>query len=473
MMASQGATQVLALVTSVIVARFLGPREVGLAAEALVFGSLAFVIVEGGFGSVLVQRPTLSPEDESTAFWTGIALGIALTLIGVGLSWPIAALYGEPEVQPLFALLSLAFLFTAPGIVPGALLMRTLRFRSLQLRTVVASAASGAVAITLAVSGFGAWAIIAQHLVMAGLSTVLVWMASTWRPRAVFSIASLKGMAGYTSRIFGVTTLSWGSLNLDNLLIGRFLGPSALGAYTIAFSIIVSPVNRIARPITQVFFPAFSRRPEPAWVAGAWLRAVRMVAFVVVPISLCVMAVAPELVDVLFGARWKEAIPVIQILAPVGMIQALVVLNEAILESQGNARALFRFTAVLSIATVAAFAAGLPWGIEGVATAYLLVNLVMQPAFVWLTTRAVGLTLREWFRSIAGVLQAGTGMLAIVLLSAELLLETGLGVGPRLAALLAISALAYVPLIAWRAPEVTSELRELYRRRRGAAAASA
>ncbi len=183
MMASQASIQILAFATSIVVARFLAPRQVGLAAEALVFSSLALVAVDFGFASVLVQRPQLSEEDKSTAFWMGTLLGFLMTLLGIGLSWPIASLYGEPEVQSLFAVLSLVFVFTAPGIVQGALLTRDLKFRSLEVRTIIATTVSCATAMVLAVAGVGAWAIIAQHLTITSVSTLLLWRSSSWRLR--------------------------------------------------------------------------------------------------------------------------------------------------------------------------------------------------------------------------------------------------------------------------------------------------
>lgn len=466
MVASQLSIQVLSLITSLVVARLLGPREVGLAAEALVFGSLALVIVDFGFASALVQRPTLSEADKSTAFWVGTGLGLALTVIGIGLSWPMASLYGEPRVQPLFAVLSLAFLFTAPGIVQGALLTRELKFRSLELRTITATTMSCATGISLAVLGFGAWAIVAQHLVITSTSTALLWRSSPWRPRATFSMESLRGMAAYTSQVFGTRLLAWGTVNVDNLLIGRFLGPSSLGAYTVAFSLMVTPVNRLATPLGQVFFPAYSRMREPARIARAWLRGTRMAALIVVPAMLGLVVVAPDFVQVVFGDRWDAAVPVIQILAPVGLIQTLMAFNIGVLQALAYTRVLFRFTAVLSVLTVGAFAAGLPWGIEGVATAYLIVTVVMQPVFLRLTARAVGIRIREWLGAIAGIAQAGLVMLAAVFVSRELLLTTDLAVGIRLAIVIAIGALVYVPLVVWRAPQVREELRTLRQRLR-------
>jgi O-antigen/teichoic acid export membrane protein len=463
---SQGAIQVLAFVTSVVIARFLTPLEVGLAAEALVFASLALVIVDFGFAAVIVQRPALSEDDKSTAFWAGTFLGVILTLAGVAASWPIAALYGEPDVQPLFAVLSLAFLFTAPGIVQGALLTRDLEFRSLELRTIVATALSCFAGITLAVAGAGPWAIVGQDLVITSVSTLLLWRISDWRPRWRFSMRSLRGMAGYTGNVFGSRALAWGTINLDNFLIGRFVGAAPLGAYTLAFSVMITPVNRIATPVTQVFFPAFSRLRDRARVAAMWLRAIRMVALVVVPLMLGLIVVAPDFVHALFGRKWNAAIPVIQILAPVGLIQALAALNGGILQALDRTKTLFRFTALISAATVIGFAAGLPWGIEGVAVGYLVVTLILQPVFLKLTTDAAGVDPLDWLRSVWGVTQSGIAMMLVVLGARELLLGTSVPVGGRLALLVVLGAVVYAFLVWWRDPLVRVEFERLRERRR-------
>ena len=140
-----------------------------------------------------------------------------------------------------------------------------------------------------------------------------------------------------------------------------------------------------------MFFPAFSRLREPARIAAMWLRANRMVALVVVPLMLGLIAVAPDFVHAVFGEKWNAAVPVIQILAPVGMIQSLLALNIVILQALDRTSTLFRFTAALSALTVIGFAAGLPWGIEGVAIGYLIVTVATAPIFVRLTTDSVGL----------------------------------------------------------------------------------
>lgn len=465
MMVSQLSVQLLGFTTAVVVAHFLTPREVGLVAMALVFSNLALVIADAGVTPALVQKAELSEEDKSTAFWASVALGVILTLAGVGLSWPVSALYGEPRVQHLLVAVSPAFLFTALGVVQGALLTRDLKFRSLGLRTMTATVASTSITILLAALGLGPWALVVQFLTITSVSTALLWRASDWRPRRCFSTASLRELMGFGGHVLGARLIMWGRSNIDNLLIGRYVGASRLGAYSIAFNVMITPVARLAGPMTQVFYPAFSRIRDPVRIGEVWLRAVRVVAVVVVPAMLGLVVVAPDFIEVIFGRRWHEAAPVLQILAPVGMVQALQALNYGILQSLARTRALFRYSLFASIAAIGAFVAGLPWGIEGVATAYALSSIVLEPVYLLLTTRVVGVPVRDWIRSVKGVFEAGIAMTVLVGIARVGLVHLDLPPSARLAALIALGASLYVPLICWRAPEVVEEAREVRRRR--------
>src|SRR5438874_7533987 len=116
---SQAFNQGSRIVVAVILARLLGTHDYGLAAMALVFSSLVLVFSDLALGAALVQRRTLTEDDRSTVFWTSMGAGLLFTLIGVASAGPIADFYGQPEVRPLFAVLSLAFGVTSLGPVPS------------------------------------------------------------------------------------------------------------------------------------------------------------------------------------------------------------------------------------------------------------------------------------------------------------------------------------------------------------------
>lgn len=468
---SQFSTQILGFATAVVVARNLTPREVGLIAMALVFANLALVATDAGLAAALVRREQVSDEDASTAFWASIAIGAVMTALGVALSWPLATLYGEPRVQMFIAVMSAAFFLTALGIVQGALLTREMQFRSLELRTVASTTVSATTTMVLAAAGAGPWALVVQLLVVSGISTVLLWRASDWRPRACFSKGSLGEMAGFSSHVLGTRLVSWGRTNVDNLLVGRYVGAAALGSYTIAFNLMVTPVTRLAGPVTQVFFPTFARLRDPGRIRELWLRAVRLIAAVVMPAMLGLVAVAPDFVATIFGEQWHDAVPVVQILAPVGMIQALQALNYGILQSIGRARTLFRYTLFASVLGIASFVAGLPWGIVGVAAAYALASIVIEPIYLVLTARAVQLPVWAWLRSVAGVGAAAAVMAGLALAARLGLVYLEVPTGARLAIVVAGGAATYLALLRLLAPIVFVEASAVIHRRTSHASA--
>jgi O-antigen/teichoic acid export membrane protein len=461
---SQVFRQLSRVAVVVILARLLTPAEYGLAAMVLVFSSLVLIFADLALGAALVQREELSEEDRSTVFWTSAAMGAVFMVLGIAASWPIAAFYGEPEVQPLFAALSIGFLVTALGTTQSALLNREMQFRSLELRMMAGTVVGGTAGIVVAAAGGGAWAIIVQQLAIAAASTVLLWFFSSWRPRFTYSLDSLRSLGGFSANVFGTRVLFYANRNLDNMLIGRFLGPAALGAYAIAYNVMLTPLARIAQPIVEVLFPAMSRIQEDRpRMAAMWLRANRMIGAITIPAMVGLIVVAPEFVATLFGSRWEDATPVIQILAWVGLLQSLQRLNSSVLLAADRTRTLLHYSVIVLVASVVAFVVGLHWGIVGVAAGYAISSTIVEPYYTWLTVRVLDLRLLDFLRSLAGVAQASAGMVAVVLAAKTWLVSPELVPGLRLAIFVALGLGSYGLLAAWRAPELRADMRGLRR----------
>jgi O-antigen/teichoic acid export membrane protein len=458
---------------AIVLARLLTPHDYGLAAMVLAFSALVIIFSDLALGAALVQRKELSEADRSTVFWVSAALGVVFTFIGIACSWPIAAFFGEPAVQPLFAAFSISFLVTALGTTQTALLSRDMNFKSLELRMMAGTAVGGVVGIWLALEGYGAWAIIGQQLAIACVSTALLWALSPWRPRFVFSMETIRDYWRFSGSVFGTRILFYLNRNADNVLIGRFLGSAALGVYAVAYNIMLMPLSRIAQPVVEVLFPAFSRMQEDRpRMASAWLRGNRMIGAITIPAMLGLMVVAPEFIRVVLGERWAEAIPVIQLLAWVGLLQSLQRLNSSVLMACDRARTLLWYSVVVLLASLAAFVFGLQWGIVGVAAAYAASSTVVELYYTWLTARVLEVSPFALARSLGGVLQASVGMLGVVVFAKYLLVDE-LGDAPLLILLTALGAVTFAALCWWRAPDVVGELRGLRRRRSQPAPAAA
>src|SRR4051794_6092966 len=148
----------------------------------LIFSSLVIVFSDLALGAALVQRPVVSEDDRSTVFWTGLGVGVVMTTLGIATSGLIAGFYGEPEIKPLFAVLSISFVLSSMGTTQASLLTRTMDFRSLETRMIIGTFVGAGVGIAVAACGYGAWAIVWQQVATTAASTVLLWVLSPWKP---------------------------------------------------------------------------------------------------------------------------------------------------------------------------------------------------------------------------------------------------------------------------------------------------
>ncbi len=468
--ASQVFLQGSRVIVAIVLARLLAPTEYGLAAMVLVFGSFVLVFSDLALGAAVVQRHDLSENDRSTVFWTGLGAGIICTIAGVALAAPVARFYDQPEVQPLFTVLSLSFVISSLGATQTALLIREMNFRSLELRMMGGTLVGAIVGIGLAATGFGAWAIVAQQLAIVSVSTVLLWILTPWRPQLRFSQASLRDLGGFSINVFGQRLLYYAQGNADKLLIGRFLGAAPLGIFTLASSVILVPFSRIAVPIAEVLFPAFSRmQDDHERMTVSWIRATRLVGAISVPSLVGLAVLADEFVELVLGARWSAAVPVIQILAWVGLIQSLQTLNSNILMALDRTGTLLRYSVFFFVANVSAYIVGLQWGIVGVAACYAISCTIVEPIYAWLTCRALGTSLWTFGRGIAGVVQAAAIMGVALLVGRTLLERADVLTGISFGLLVVLGTAIYLPCVAWRAPEVVDEIASLRRGRRATA----
>src|SRR5829696_5678284 len=445
--AAQIVLQVIRTAGAIAVARLLVPEEYGLAMLALVFSSLVLVFSDLALGAALVQRPEISEHDRCTAFWITIGAGVAFTIIGALMAGPVAALYREPDMEPLLAALSLIFVLTAIGATQQALLLRGMRFARLEMLSVVAALAGVVVAVVLAALVTGAWAIIGQQLVTFGVQSVLMWRASDWRPSLRFSRASARDLWSFSGYLVGHRLLYYVHQNADRFLIGRFIGPAALGSYAVAYNVMLQPAARIAGPVQRVLAPAFARmQDEPHRIAAAWARATRLVGTIAIPSLVGVVIVAPDFVPVVLGDQWEESIPIVQALAWVGILQALQAVNVDILMARDRTATLFRYSIVFCTVHTLAFVIGLQWGVVGVAIAYAISSTLIEPVLTVLTSRCLGVSPWVFVRSVSGVSAAAAGMAVVMVAGRIALVDAGMPPAARLAILVVAGGATFVAL---------------------------
>jgi O-antigen/teichoic acid export membrane protein len=463
--ASQLLMQLSRAFVAVLLARLLTPEEFGIAAIVLVFASLVLVFSDLALGAALVQAKTLTEADRSTAFWTTIAAGFVFCALGIVLAGPIANLFGEPSVKPLCVALSASFLITSVSVTHASLLVREMEFKRLETQTMISVLVGGAIGVAVAFAGKGSWAIIAQQLGTATAASVLLWVLSPWRPRFTFSKSSLHRMSSFSLPLVGHRLLFYAHRNADNLLVARFVGVSALGAYQLAYNLMLVPMSRIGGPLQRVFAPAFARmQDEPERIAQTWARLTRIVGSIAIPSLMGLVVVAPDFVTVVLGDKWEQVAPIVQLLAWVGMIQALQSVNIDILQARNRTKTILRYSVGFCAAHVIGFVIGVQWGVLGVAAAYAVTSLMVEPFLTVITARALNVSPWVFVRSVAGVFGCSLVMAAAVLAARLAMLDQGVPAGVRLVVCSTVGVVTFAVVCAWRVPEVRVEYQTLINR---------
>jgi O-antigen/teichoic acid export membrane protein len=303
-----------------ILARLLGPEAYGLVGIALTVNIVGEALIsEGGWIEAIVQRRDLDIRHLDAAFWALLALGIGLSVVACCSAPLLAALFDQPRITVLTALLSLALPLRCLAVVPEALLCRHLDFAPLAVRSLLSVAIAGIGGVTLAVNGVGVWSLLAYYLLQPLTAGLLVWHSVDYRPAMAISRPHLRSLLPFVGTMLVDRAVVTTDSLLPRLVIGYLLGPGPLGHYTIARKVIELAAQLLTKPIMKAGLSGFaSSAGEPEELRRLFGWAVILGMAVACPGFLGLALVAPEIVALALDAEWKPAIGIIQILALCG-----------------------------------------------------------------------------------------------------------------------------------------------------------
>ena len=455
------ASQAIQFVVFLLLARLLAPKGFGLLALALVYVGLVQIFVEQGFGDAIVQRDKLPAEYLDTAFWGSTVSGVLFCAIGFVLSGWIALLFSQPELAPIIRWLSVIFVINGLTTVPQSLLRRAMEFKSLALRSIIQSSLSGGVALGMAWRGLGVWSLVGQQIVAAFVGLVILWRATSWRPGLRVSGACFKQLLRFGGNVSGVNLLNVVNRQADNLVIGYFLGPVALGYYTIAYQVLVTVSNLLVGTMNNVALPLFSRmRGDCARLCQMLHKLTRLTCAVSAPVFIGITALAPEAIGSCLGNKWQPSVPALQVLCLIGILYAGFYFHGPLLIAIGRPQWNLFLNAVQAVTNCGAFLIGVRWGIVGVATAYVLRAYLMSPVHFLVLRRELGLQpfayLKQFLPCTAAVIAMG---LSVMTLKTLLPLARPL---MTIAMAVPLGAVIYSSLLLFLQAETRSDLESLW-----------
>jgi O-antigen/teichoic acid export membrane protein len=371
-------------ITSVILARLLLPEDFGLLGMALVFMGLMTIFNDMGIGSAIVQKQDLDQKTVSSIFWFNLLIGFLAMLITILMAPLVSHFYSQDSLNSILSVMSISFLFTSLSMVHNSLLLKKLEFKKLTLLELTSTMSAGFLGVSLAYFGYGIWSLVWQNISMTLIYTASIWITEHWKPELHFSWSDIKPIIGFSTNLSGFNFLNYFARNADYLLIGKFLGATALGYYTLAYTIMLFPLSNISSLLSKVMFPALSKIQYDNSKFGLfYLKSTKYIAFVSFPLMLGLFATADEFVLILFGTKWVPVVFLIKVLSIIGLMQSVGTTVSSIYLAKGRTDWMIRWGVFSSIVIVAAIFIGLHWGVNGVAVCYVIAILLLAyPNFI-------------------------------------------------------------------------------------------
>lgn len=442
---SQIVKQALSVGSAIILARLLGPENMGLIAMVTVLTGFIESFNDLGLSAATVQRAEINQQQVSTLFWINVALSTALALLTAALAPVNAWFYAEPRLALVTLVLASDFIFTGLTVQHRALLRRQMMFSSLAVIDILSTIVSISVGVSAAMSGFGYWSLVLMKLGGIPIELIGAWTLCRWRPGKPARTEGLRSMIAFGGNLTGFRLVTYIARNLDNVLIGRFFGAAQLGLYTRAYGLLLLPLRRINEPFAGVTWPALSRLTDsPDRYRQAYTKMVASLCLISIPLIAWMMGAADWFILVLLGPEWVAASQIFVWLGISGLIEPFSSTTGWLFVSQGRTREQFYWSIISTIITVASIIAGLPWGPVGVAAAYGLVGLLIRtPLLFWLVGRSGPVSVKDLYLDLAPF-AAVAGAILLSLFAFRLWLA---GPSPLINFIISIGIAGFVSLI--------------------------
>ena len=344
-------------------ARVLSEEDFGLIGALLVFQAFASLLVDSGFAYALIQRKRPTKLDYSTVLWFNLGAATLLYLVLFVCAPLIADCFqGDQRLIPLSRVMFLSLILNASAIVQTNRLMKAMDVRMVAVSNSLGLILGGVVGIVLAVTGYGAWAIVWQTIVLAAGKSLVLWTSTRWRPLMRFSWSALRSYFGIGSKMMLTSFLNTVFLNIYSFFIGHSVGLASLGYYTQGDKWSKMGITSISQVLTSSFLPALSAvQDSPERFRAMVSKMNRFTSYLLFPAMLGLMAMAKPIFHTLFGDKWDPSIILFQLLLLRGIFTVLNSLYNNYLLALGHGGAIVKLEIVRDTAAVIALAVTFPF----------------------------------------------------------------------------------------------------------------
>ncbi|MGH9872418.1 MAG: oligosaccharide flippase family protein [Pyrinomonadaceae bacterium] len=322
-------TEFIRFARSVMLARLLVPEDFGLFGMALtIVGALTALSTLGLSRTIVTSKFETTAELRShlnTVWSLEILRGFVIALVVSASAYPISLFYRQAQLKVIIPTLGLVALVQGFQNIGLVLLRKEISFARIFWYELATNAGGIVITLILAVIMRNVWALVIGMLLTSALGTALSYIFHSFRPRFAFESHAVRRVLSLGKLTLVIAVASYVMNMGDNVMVGRLLGTSALGNYSLAFNIASAPISVLVFSINTVLFPAFAeitaRRPNE--LKPAFTKVFSFALMIIVMIAAPLFLLASEVIQVLFGSNWATAGTVLPILALVIPLRGL------------------------------------------------------------------------------------------------------------------------------------------------------
>lgn len=407
---------IIQFISGIILARLLTPYDYGCIGMLSIFMVLAETIIDGGFGSALIQRKHPTQEDYSTIFWWNLGVAVVLYIVLFFCAPAIARFYNIPILSDVLRVQAVILFIYAFNIVQRNQLKKNLKFKTLSIVTIITSLIALGVTIIMAYNNFGVWALVTQNILIAAIPSLVFWFYIKWRPKFCFSWKSFKELFGFGFFMLLTHLVNRFSQQIQGLLIGKIYTPATMGYYSKAHGTERLASNSISQVMTQVTYPLYAQVQDDLAAMQNMLKRLTMtISYLTFPLMFILLLCAKPIFVLLYSDRWLQSVPYFQILCIAGLAYCMQAVNLQTISAIGKSKAMFLWTLLKRTIGVGFIVGGLFFfGMKG-----LLIGVVLNSWFsyfvnIGLVSKHIGY---KWHRQVRDLLPVGVVSLLAAVIS--------------------------------------------------------
>lgn len=366
----------LQFVVNLILARLLLPADFGAIGMLTIFIAVSQVLIDGGFGSALIQKKNPSQTDFSTIFYWNLLFSFILYFILFLFAPFIGRFYSMPILSDVLRAIGLSLIFNSILAIQRTKLQKALAFKTIAITNISSYLLGASIAIIMAYKGFGVWSLVGMQLLYTVIYVLILWFITKWHPSFCFSMRSMKELFGFGGYIMASNILQTVCQNLQGIIIGKNFSASQMGYYSQAYKLDQITSYSIPQVIIQVMYPVYaSIQDDRKRLIDMISMNIRVISFLIFPILALLILVAEQLIFFLYGDKWLLSVPYFRILCVGGFFVCLQNINFYAVAAIGKSRALFYWSFYKWGFLLAALLIGMNFEMYGILWGMVLSNL--------------------------------------------------------------------------------------------------